>query len=86
MRDSASWKQRATLAGMSEEYEFIYSYTSRLLHATPPSITTDQKNLEIGEMEMFLRYVRVRIADLVAISNTLLAETVGPETPWQAVN
>jgi rubrerythrin len=67
------WKHRAGIADMSEEYDFIYSYTSRLLHATPPSITTDQKNLEVEEMDMFLRYVKVRIIDLLQIAKTMLA-------------
>jgi hypothetical protein len=84
--DLENWKRRATLVGMSEEYDFIYSYTSRLLHATPSSITTNQKNLEIREMEMFLRYVKVRIVDLVGIATTLLAETVRPGSPSQPVN
>jgi hypothetical protein len=34
--DLENWKRRTALVGMSEEYDFIYSYTSRLLHATPP--------------------------------------------------
>jgi hypothetical protein len=40
------WKHEAAAAGMTEQYEFLYAYTSRLLHATPTSVTTDQKNLE----------------------------------------
>ena len=72
--DLSNWKRRAVLVGMSQEYEFIYSYTSRLLHATPPSITTDQKNLEVEEFAMFLRYVKIRIIDLLEIANALLAE------------
>ena len=31
------WKQRAAFVGMEHEYEFLYSFTSRLLHATPAS-------------------------------------------------
>jgi hypothetical protein len=47
------WKEQAAIAGMSEQYEFIYSFTSRLLHATPVSLTTNQKLLEPGEMHCF---------------------------------
>lgn len=34
------WNARAAHVGMASEYDFIYSYTSRLLHATPASLTT----------------------------------------------
>ena len=60
-------------------FDFIYSYTSRLLHATPPSITTDQRNLDLSEVDMFLRYVKVRINDLLVIANTLLAGVARPD-------
>ncbi len=63
-----NWKRQAGLAGMAEEYEFIYTYTSRLLHATPVSITTDQKNLERDETLMFLKYVRVRLTDALELA------------------
>jgi len=40
-----NWKVQAGRVGMEEEYSFIYSYTSRLLHATPTTTTTDRRNL-----------------------------------------
>jgi hypothetical protein len=43
---SWQWKQQAASVGMSDQYEFIYSFTSRLLHATPVSLTTNQKLLD----------------------------------------
>lgn len=52
-----NWKERAAHVDMALEYEFIYSYTSRLLHATPASLTTDQKSLEDDEVLFLLRYV-----------------------------
>lgn len=52
-----NWKTRAAYVDMTSEYDFIYSYTSRLLHATPASLTTNQKSLEDEEALMFLRYV-----------------------------
>jgi hypothetical protein len=79
--DSAAWKQRARLVGMVAEYDFIYSYTSRLLHATPASITTNQKNLEGDEMAMFLRYARVRILDLIEIGTSMVVEARKPFSP-----
>jgi hypothetical protein len=53
------WKTQAEAAGMSDQYEFICSFTSRLLHATPVSMATDQKLLELHEMNMFLEYVYI---------------------------
>ncbi len=67
-----NWKQKATDAGMSDEYEFIYSYTSRLLHATPASLTTDKKNLEPREVAMFLRYIAIRMKDSISDAHNLL--------------
>ena len=32
-----NWRERAIQIGMEEEYEFIYMYTSQLMHATPVS-------------------------------------------------
>ena len=54
--------------GMSKQYDFIYSYTSRLLHATPVSFYTNQKNLEVIEMLMFLDYVYVSLLDIVELT------------------
>ncbi|MEK7408340.1 MAG: hypothetical protein AAB225_24985 [Acidobacteriota bacterium] len=59
------WKPQARLVDMEHEYDFIYSYTSRLLHATPASLTTDQKNLEPREVLVFLRYVHVRLLEII---------------------
>ncbi len=52
---------------MIEQYEFLYSYTSRLLHATPVSIFTNQKNLEPEEMRLFLEYVYVSMLDALEL-------------------
>jgi len=69
-----NWKEQAEKVDMGEEYEFIYIYTSLLMHATPVSITTDQKNLECEEVRMFLRYIRVRIFDAIRLAEDFLAE------------
>lgn len=61
-----SWKTRAGDVDMSREYEFIYSFTSRLLHAKPSSLTTDQKSLEDDEMLMLLRYVALQFEWLLS--------------------
>ncbi|QFY90456.1 hypothetical protein D5125_13730 [Magnetovirga frankeli] len=67
-----NWEIKAKDAGMSDEYEFIYSYTSRLLHATPASLTTNQKNLELREFAMFLRYIAIRIKGCISDAEKLL--------------
>lgn len=58
------WKQMAEMTGLTDEYDYIYSFTSKLLHATPASITTDKKNLELAEMRVFLKYIDVKMADV----------------------
>jgi hypothetical protein len=66
------WKDQAEKAGMGEEYEFIYTYTSRLMHANPASIITDQKNLELEEIRMFLKYALVRIIDVIRMADEFI--------------
>lgn len=66
-----NWKKKATLARMQDQYEFIYSYTSRLLHATPASILTDQKNLKPQEMLVFLDYIYVSMLDALELAARL---------------
>lgn len=51
------WNRRAEQVSMKSEYEFIYSYTSRLLHATPVSISTSQQCLQDAEILLFYKYV-----------------------------
>ena len=62
-----NWSHSATAVGMKEEYEYIYAYTSRLLHATPSSFYTASKNLELSEMRLFLEYVYVRLLDVIDV-------------------
>lgn len=62
------WRSMAEKVGAVDEYDYIYSFASKLLHATPASITTDQKNLETPEMEMFLKYIDVTICDIVTMA------------------
>lgn len=58
-----NWREMATKVGMDDDYAFIYSFSSKLLHATPSSITTEHKSLEISEMVIFLKYILVKIND-----------------------
>ena len=62
------WRQMAEKVGMVHEYDYIYSYVSKLLHATPVSITTDQKNLEFREVCMFLRYIRLKLLEIMDLA------------------
>jgi len=63
-----NWCEMAKKVELSDEYDYIYSYTSKLLHATPSSITTNQKNLELSEINIFLKYVHVKIKDILELA------------------
>lgn len=67
-----NWKEMSKHVGMEEEYDFIYSYTSRLLHASPHSLTTDQKNLEDPEVLMFLKYIEQQIKWIMGYADEVL--------------
>ena len=66
-----NWRQMAVKVGMEHEYDFIYTYTSKLLHATPASITTDNPNLELIEVRTFLRYILVTIREMIRTIRTV---------------
>ena len=67
-----NWKDQVKYVDMEDEYNFIYSYTSKLLHAIPMSLTTNQKNLEVSEVRIFLKYIYVRLLDVIEITKQLL--------------
>ncbi|MBW3225295.1 hypothetical protein [Marinobacter adhaerens] len=64
----SNWKKMAEKVAMTDEYEYIYSYTSKLLHCTPFSVSTDQKNLEPDEIVVFLRYIHTRVRDIIDLA------------------
>lgn len=64
----SKWDKMAEEANMTAEYEYIYSCTSKLLHCSPASITTNQKNLEPEEVVVFLRYVHTKIRDVIDLA------------------
>jgi hypothetical protein len=68
LKERWNWKTEAERVGMRAQYEFIYSFTSRLLHATPSSIFTNEKNLEVPEMVMLLDYVYVSMLDVLDLA------------------
>jgi hypothetical protein len=67
-----NWSNEAKAVGMENDYEFIYRYTSRLLHATPVSLTTEQKNLETDEVKIFLKYIHIRLLDIIDMAEQLV--------------
>ncbi len=71
---SWQWRQMAKKVALTDEYDFIYTCSSKLLHATPASITTDQKNLGLPELVMFLKYINVKIADVIELAREYPSE------------
>jgi len=63
-----NWKDMAEKVNKEEEYDYIYTYTSKLLHATPASLTTNQKNLELQEVYIFLRYINVTLNEIINLA------------------
>jgi hypothetical protein len=59
------WRDMAQKVNLVDEYDYIYSISSKMLHATPASITTDHKNLELSEMRIFLKYIDVKINEIL---------------------
>lgn len=64
------WRGMSEVAGMLDEHDYIYSYASKLVHATPASITTDQKNLEMSEVCIFLRYIHVKLIEIIDLAKS----------------
>jgi hypothetical protein len=58
-----NWKGRAAEIGMGAQYDFFYSYTSKLLHSTPMNLITE-KALSPSETLTMLDYAFVAISDL----------------------
>lgn len=63
-----NWKNMSEKDGILHEHDYIYSYASKLLHATPASLTTDQKNLEMPEVCLFLRYIYVKMLEIADLA------------------
>jgi len=62
------WRAMADKVELTTEYEYIYCYASKLLHATPASLTTDQKNIEFPEVYIFLRYIYSKLLEIVDLA------------------
>jgi hypothetical protein len=59
-----NWRDRADEVGMSAQYDFFYSYTSKLLHSTPMNLITE-KALSPSETLTMLEYAFVTTSDLL---------------------
>ena len=71
-----NWRIMAQKVDSVDEYDFIYRFSSKLLHANPASITTDQKNLELEELVVFLKYIHVKLFDIIVFSKEYPAKIV----------
>lgn len=65
-----TWSEKAKLVNMKNEYDFIYSLTSTLLHATPSSLTTNMMDLDLSEILIFLKFINVSIQDIIDLAKT----------------
>ncbi|MCX8778940.1 hypothetical protein NOK93_24780 [Vibrio parahaemolyticus] len=63
-----NWRDMAKKVDMDDEYDYIYSFSSKLIHATPVSVTTNNQSLEIQEICIFLKYILVKIQDVIDCS------------------
>ncbi len=57
------WRSMAALVQMADQYDFIYSYTSKLLHSTALNLLTE-KALSDDEALMMLEYAFISIRDI----------------------
>lgn len=64
------WRAMSRVAGIVDEHDYIYTCASKLLHATPASLTTDYKNLEPKEICQFLRYIHVKMLEIADIASS----------------
>jgi hypothetical protein len=65
-----NWRLASQEVGALEQYDFLYSYTSKLLHSTPLNIVSD-KELSESEVIVMLDYAYVAVLDILdVISST----------------
>lgn len=64
--------------------EYIYRYTSQVLHPMPASFHTSSKNLELAEMRVLLYYIYVRLLDVIDVVSEFIDRAdrlAGPPNP-----
>jgi hypothetical protein len=79
------WRQMASIVGLADEYDFIYTFACKVLHATPISITTDEKNLEPSELVLFLRYINVKVIDTIGLAREYPKTTTHQGNPGDSL-
>lgn len=68
-----NWKDKAKKTNQMDEYNYIYSFTSSMLHANPANITTNHRFLSVDEMIIFLKYINVKIMDINELANSYIS-------------
>lgn len=64
----SKYDKMAIEVGLKDEYDYIYSFTSKLLHCSPSSVSTNQKKLENYEAAIFLRYIHTKLRDIIDLA------------------
>lgn len=63
-----SVKELANLANMEQEYEWLFSHTSRKIHAEPFSISSDFSSLSGHEKFIYVQYMLRKVREMLATS------------------
>ncbi|GKW33468.1 hypothetical protein PEC730217_22480 [Pectobacterium carotovorum subsp. carotovorum] len=63
-----SWAKKSKKASLYDDYHFIYSFSSKLLHALPASISTNDPGLSNDEKIIFLKFIKIRMSDIMKLS------------------
>lgn len=67
-----TWADKSNMTNLSDDYHFIYSFSSKLLHALPASITTNDLGLSNDEKIIFLKFIKLRTSDILKLSQDYL--------------
>ncbi len=70
--EKLKYKERAQLMEMEIDYDFFYSYSCKLLHASPSSILSNAQNLSLNEFLLFWRYIRNQFRSTVDLVSRVL--------------
>lgn len=68
INSKTSWAKKSKMTNLYDDYHFIYSFSSKLLHALPASISTSDLGLSNDEKMIFLNFIKVRILDILKLS------------------
>lgn len=68
IKSKLSWAKKSKMTNLYDDYQFTYSFSSKLLHALPASISTRDLGLSNDEKIIFLKFIKVRILDILKSS------------------